>query len=217
MKKWLLGVLVLICALVLVVPMAEPALASDTNRFKAVGAEAYWSVYDPVSGNYTDIWVGAAAELNQQPPGTPQAVRYVMVDVLRHRGPPEDPYAEVFVEVICQGEIPAGSLVIDPKLSSVSLSATGLPGFRVDWIQQTVIEVNLDVTVEWTAIGHFMREGETYHYKGPDAIFNSHGAAKGRDASAEGTLSYDSTSIELAASPESFIFSASSGSVEVSR
>ena len=216
MKRWLLGLLVLLCALVLAVPIAEPALASasDVKHFKGEGAGYSLNVYDEDTNSYTFIEVFVTGELNQQPPGRPQAVRNVMIVVDRYREEPE--YQEISV-AFYNGDIPASSFVVGPRLSWASLSATDLPGIEIDLINNEGHEVNFDVTMEWTATGPMIRDIETYHYRSPDIAYSSHFVGRSRDASAEGTLSYGSTSLELAASEGPFIYSASAGSVEVSR
>lgn len=210
MKKWLIGLTVLLCALVIAVPMALPALAGDIAHFKGEGVSADWFLYDEVSGNCTYVNVWASGELNQQPPGKPQAMRSVMVDVWMS-GPSMD------VEIFCWGDIPADCLVINKNLDSAILMVTDLQGYMIDYYDYTETEVNLDVNIEWTANGPLMRNSENYRYQSPYGNYNYHYTGKSRDAIAEGTISWDGDSIELGTSEYASIFSGRGGYVEVSK
>lgn len=99
--------------------------------------------------------------------------------------------------------------VIGKNLDSAELNAT-LPCF--DFVSMS--SFNVDVDINWTAIGEPIRESGNSHFRTPGFIVNSRFTGTSRSAEAMGSVSDGATNF----TPDPFfgsIFSAKSGTVTI--
>jgi len=215
MRKKLLSILALALMAGLMLSMSVPALAGENYHYKSTGANAYWFMYDEVTGVYTDISVYGYDSVDQNPPGRPQAKQYVGIGVFQYRYD-GDEYIPLS-DVSYWGYVPEGCLVIDSKLASASIVADDLGAWKWDYVAEEGTPLSLDVNVSWMATGPLNRNNYKWHYHTPYTNMNHHYNGKSREATAQGNICYDGTGIILGASDGAAMFSSREGYVEVSR
>lgn len=213
MRKTLLSILALTVIIGLMLSMSAPALAGQIYHYRGTGVNAYWFMYDAKTGVYTDIYVYGYDSMDQSPPGHPQAKQYAGIEVLQYRYD-GDEYVPLS-EVSYWG--PAGCLVIDSKLASASLVADDLEAWKWDYIADEETAVSLDVDVSWVATGPLSQDSYRWHSHSSYMNANRHYNNKSREATAQGSVCYDGTSVIPGASDGASIFSTKEGYVEVSR
>lgn len=211
MKK---SLLLLVLALGLVLSISTPTLAGEIYHFKGEGASAYWYMYDAESDVHTSISVWAVDELVQEPPGRPQAEQYAWISIFQYR---INEKFEPLLDIWSWGPLPEDSLVVERKLAEASLRAEDLPAWMYNYTTGNASEVKLDIETNWTNTSEVISYHDNWHYKSPDVIFNARASGKYREASAQGSITYDDNQIKLEATEWAEIFSAKEGYVMVSK
>lgn len=206
--------------LTLVVILGLVILAAQGEHYhvlyKGLGANAYWSMYDEGTGEYTDISIYAVDHFEKYPPRSRAAYQWGEIYISKYKYE-DDQYVPIS-DAYCWVELPRGSLAVDQALMSASLSASGLVGWQYNYSDPpSETEVTIDVNVSWSASGPKSNYNDNYHYRFPSGFGNSHDSGMRRYGSALGDVVLDSISLALGTSSDAQVFSSKSGGVEVWR
>jgi len=217
MKRVFIPFLAMVISLGLVLPLVTPAAPGDhyKGQIKGMGAEAWWSLYDEVSGVYTDILVYTSDKVYKNPLDSPEARAYGEIDIWQYRYV-DDEYVPIR-DVYFWGDVPAGSIVVDRTLSSASLILSGVEGEIYDHATESSTPVLLDIDLRWSAIAPITLDSYRSHNRYPDGFAYYFSRGKSREAETFGVVSFEDTSIPLEFAQRATILSSRTGTVEVYR
>lgn len=177
MKKVIAG------AVLSVLSLSLPAMATTTDRYqlKGEGASASFDRYD--NCNSTSVYVSAYNNITKNSPGAPNSQMGADLYYYSYNWCTET-YSSGY------GSSPNANFIIDNQLNSATLRAT----FAVyDYPSQTTKTAVVDLT--WTGVGEKSSGKSNSTYQTPTVLNRSRYNGESRDAQVAGTVTLDGTNL----------------------